>query len=137
MLCLAAGSGLAPILDVTEAALRRGFRNRVGLIVSARTRADAYGVGMFSWWRTKHRKFDYAITFTREQAEEYLHGQIDAILPRLYPDLSGHSVFVAGSRGFVDTCVAKAKELGAREGFIHTEGFFLQQQHADAEGRRA
>uniref|UniRef100_UPI00333E9BEA 2Fe-2S iron-sulfur cluster-binding protein n=1 Tax=Castellaniella defragrans TaxID=75697 RepID=UPI00333E9BEA len=135
VLCLAAGTGLSPIMSLAEAALRRGYKKRVDLIFSARTRADVYGLGMMSWWRTKHRNFNYRITLTREQAEGYLHGRIDAILPGLYPDLSAHSLFVAGSPEFVDACVAVAKTLGAREGFIHKEGFFVQQQHADTDGR--
>src|SRR5690606_21486091 len=132
VLCLAARTGLSPIMDLTEAALRRGYKKRVDLIFSARTRADVYGVGMMSWWRTKHRNFDYKITLTREEAEGYLHGRIDQILPKLYPDLSAHSVFIAGSPEFVDACVAVAKSLGARDDFIHKEGFFVQQQHAEA-----
>jgi CDP-4-dehydro-6-deoxyglucose reductase len=127
VLCLAAGTGLAPILSLAEAALRRGFRKPVTLIYSARTRQDVYGLGLMSWWRTKHRNFDYRITLTREKAEDCLDGRIDAILPALFPDLSKHSVFVAGSPAFVDACVAAARQLGAREELLHSEGFFAQQ----------
>ncbi|MCX7896547.1 MAG: 2Fe-2S iron-sulfur cluster-binding protein [Rhodocyclaceae bacterium] len=128
VLCLAAGTGLAPILALAEAALRRGFRKPVMILISARTRADVYGVGMLSWWRTKHRLFDYRITLTREQAEGYLFGRIDAVLPPLMPDLSRHSVFVAGSPAFVETCVDLVKRLGAVEQAIHTESFYAQQK---------
>ncbi|WP_374261714.1 2Fe-2S iron-sulfur cluster-binding protein [Zoogloea sp.] len=128
VLCLAAGTGLAPILALTEAALRRGFRKPVTLLVSARTAADVYAQGMLAWWRTKHRAFDYKITLTRQDADGYLGGQVDAVLPGLFPDLSKHTVFAAGSPEFVDTCVTTVKALGARPELIHTEGFFAQQQ---------
>ncbi len=128
VLCLAAGTGLAPIVGLTETALRRGYRKPVTLIYSARTREDVYGVGLLAWWRTKHRNFDYKITLTREKADGYLEGRIDTILPSLFPDLSKHSVFVAGSPGFVDSCVAIVRQLGAQDQLIHTEGFFSQQQ---------
>ncbi|MFO1414076.1 MAG: 2Fe-2S iron-sulfur cluster-binding protein [Burkholderiales bacterium] len=127
VLCLAAGTGLAPIMGLTETALRRGYRKPVTLLYSARTREDVYSVGLLSWWRTKHRNFDYKITLTREKAEGYLDGRIDAILPGLFPDLSKHSVFAAGSPGFVEACVAAAKQLGASDKLIHTEGFYSQQ----------
>ncbi|HEX7380729.1 MAG TPA: 2Fe-2S iron-sulfur cluster-binding protein [Nevskiaceae bacterium] len=136
VLCLAAGTGLAPILDLAEAALRRGYRDKVSIILSVRTRAEIYGVGLMAWWRAKHRKFDYRITLTREQAEGYLHGRINTLLPTLYPDLSKYSVFIAGGTGFVNSCVEVVKALGADDKRIHTEGFFEQQTHADAEGRR-
>ncbi|MBS1158537.1 MAG: Ferredoxin:Oxidoreductase FAD/NAD(P)-binding:Oxidoreductase FAD-binding region [Proteobacteria bacterium] len=135
VLCLAAGTGLAPILALGEAALRRGFKKPVTMIFSARSREDIYAQGMMAWWRTKHRNFDYKITLTREQAEGYLAGRIDVVLPKLFPDLSKHTVFIAGSPEFVDTCVAAVKAQGARPETIYTEGFFAQQQPvvADAE----
>lgn len=127
VLCLAAGTGLAPILALAEAALRRGYKRPVAMVFSARTQADAYSQGMMAWWRTKHRNFDYQITLTQEEAEGFLSGRIDKVLPGLYPDLSKHSVFIAGSTGFVDHCVETVKKLGAQPELIHTEGFFSQQ----------
>jgi CDP-4-dehydro-6-deoxyglucose reductase len=90
---------------------------------------------MMAWWRTKHRNFDYKVTLTRESAEGFLAGRIDAVLPQLFPDLSKHTIFTAGSPEFVETCVATVRQLGAKEELIHTEGFFAQQQPvvADAE----
>lgn len=126
VLCLAAGTGLAPILALTDAALRRGYRKPVALLLSARTSADVYGRGMMEWWRTKHRNFDYRITTTREEAPGCLSGRVDVVLPKLHPDLSRHSVFAAGSPEFVETCVATAKRLGARDELIHSEGYFNQ-----------
>ncbi len=132
VLCLAAGSGLAPILSLTEAALRRGFRAKVTLLVSARTRADLYDEGMMAWWQARNRQFDYRATLTREkpgpESPELLSGRIPEILPGLFADLSQHSVFIAGSPGFVEDCVAAVKALGAREDRIHCERYVPQQQ---------
>ncbi len=127
VLCLVAGTGLAPILALAEAALRRGYRRPVTLIFSARTQADVLSEGMMIWWRTKHRNFDYKITLTREQREGYLSGRVDTILPQLFQDLSKHSIFAAGSPAFVKTCVTTAGTLGAKPELIHSEGFFAQQ----------
>ncbi len=129
VLCIAAGSGLAPILSLAEAALRRGFSAPVALIYSARTRADIYDEGLMAFWQMKHRNFRFVPTLTREQAPGLQHGHVPDILPKLYPDLSGHSLFVAGSPAFVDACVAAAKAVGARDELIHTEGFFSQSQN--------
>lgn len=127
ILCLAAGTGLAPILSLTEAALHRGFSKSVLLVFSARTRADVYGRGMLAWWRTKHRNFDYKLTLTREQAEGHLHGRVDRVLPSLCEDLSAHTIFAAGSPEFVETCIGAATARGAQQERIFTEGFFTQQ----------
>ena len=128
VLCLAAGTGLAPILALAEAALRRGFKKPVTMVFSARMQGDVYSQGLMAWWRTKHRNFDYKITLTREQAEGHLTGRIDVALPTLFKDLSKHTIFAAGSPEFVQTCVETALALGAKKELIHTEGFFAQQQ---------
>jgi len=131
VLCMAAGSGLAPILSLADAALRRGFRPPVTLLFSARTSADVYDRGLLMYWQARYPNFRFLVTLTRERREGELHGRIPGLLPGLFPDLSGYSVFVAGSPSFVDDCVAAARRLGARDGFIHTEGYFSE-QHPEA-----
>jgi CDP-4-dehydro-6-deoxyglucose reductase len=133
VLCLAAGTGLAPILALTEAALRRGFKKPVTLLFSARSMADIYSLGLLAWWRTKHRNFDYRVTLTREPAEGHLSGRVEKVLPELLPDLSKHTIFVAGSPAFVEHCIAVAKRLGAKDELIFSEGFFAQQQPVTAD----
>ncbi len=126
VLCLAAGSGLAPILSLTEAALRRGYAQPVTLMFSAREAADLYDLGLMRYWQARYPNFRYLPTLTREKKEGVLQGRIPAILGQHFPDLSRHSVFAAGTPGFVDDCVAAAKALGATDALIHTEGFFEQ-----------
>lgn len=128
VLCLASGSGLAPILALAEAALRRGYRKPVTLMFSARTEADLYDTGLMQFWETKHRNFSYKPSLTREKRDGRLHGRLPELLPQAFKDLSAHSVFVAGNPEFVTACVAAAKALGAREEMIHTEGYFAQAQ---------
>lgn len=130
VLCMAAGSGLAPILALAEAALRRGYRQPVSLMFSARNQEDLYETGIMNWWQAKNRHFRYLPTLTGTPAEGYtgLRGRIPDILPSQFADLSGHSIFVAGSPEFVDSCVAAAKALGAKDELIHTEGYFGQSQ---------
>jgi len=130
VLCLAAGSGLAPILALAEAALRRGYREPVTLMYSGHEPADLYDSGMMAWWEARHRGFRYLATLTGPRPADWsgLHGRIPALLPTLFQDLSAFSVFVAGSPAFVDDCVAAVKALGASAELIHTEGYFPQQQ---------
>ncbi|MGB8267361.1 MAG: 2Fe-2S iron-sulfur cluster-binding protein [Candidatus Velthaea sp.] len=127
VLCMAAGSGLAPILALTEAALRRGYRRPVTLLFSARTSADIYNAGLMAYWETRNRNFRFRPTLTQESGAT-LHGRIPAILPALYPDLSEYSVFIAGNPGFVEDCGAAARALHARDDRIHTERYIPQDQ---------
>lgn len=128
VLCLAAGTGLAPILSLAEAALRRGFKLPVTLLFSARTREDVYDAGLMAFWEAKHRNFNFRVTYTGDaqapSGPATLHGRVPELLPKMFGDLSAHSVFIAGSPGFVDDCVAAVLSLGARRGRIHTEGYY-------------
>ncbi len=126
VLCLAAGSGLAPIMALTEAALRRNYRPPVTLLFSAQTEADVYCRGEMAWWKARHRRFRFVPTLTREEREGWLHGRIPTVLPGLFPDLSQHTIFVAGTPAFVDDCVAAVLALGATRDRIHTEGYHAQ-----------
>lgn len=126
VLCLAAGSGLAPILSLTEAALKRGYRQPVTLIFSARTEEDVYAAGRLAYWARVHRNFRWHVTLTREQRTGRLHGRVPDVLPGMCPDLSGTSVYIAGSTAFTEDCIAAAKRLGVPEGLLHHEKFSSQ-----------
>lgn len=125
VLCLASGSGLAPILSLAEAALSRGYNKPVTIIYSGRTSEDVYCRGTMAFWEARYRKFRFIETTTRDSGEGY-HKRIPDLLPELFPDLSDYSVYAAGNPDFVEACVEKAKELGAPEARIHTEGYFEQ-----------
>jgi CDP-4-dehydro-6-deoxyglucose reductase len=126
VICLAAGSGLAPILSLTEAALSRGFSLPVTLMMSAKTQADLYEMGLISYWQNKYKNFKFIPTLTKDTLPEYISGRIPEVLSSIFKDLSGHSVYIAGGTDFVESCTTAVKRLGAQEKLIHTEGYFSQ-----------
>jgi CDP-4-dehydro-6-deoxyglucose reductase len=126
VLCLAAGSGQAPILSLADGALRRGYSAPVTLLFSARTVDDVYAQGQLAYWTHMHRNFKSLVTLTREQRGGMLHGRIPDILPDLFPDLSAHSVFIAGSPAFSEGCLSVVKQLGAKDELLHMERFVDQ-----------
>lgn len=69
VLCLAAGSGLAPILALTDAALRRGFPQSVTLVVSASDASEDLAVGLLRWWEATNRNFRALTTYTRPREQ--------------------------------------------------------------------
>ncbi|MFA6237498.1 MAG: 2Fe-2S iron-sulfur cluster binding domain-containing protein [Bacteriovorax sp.] len=125
VLCLAQGSGLAPIMSLASAALLRGgFKYPATIIFSAKTKDDVFEKGLFKFLSTKFRNFKFNATYTGEQYPNELFGRIQKILPELYKDLSGYSVYIAGAPGFVEENLEICKALGAKRENIHTEGFY-------------
>ncbi len=126
-LFLAAGSGLAPIRSLIEAALSAGARRSLTLIFSARTEGDVIDGERFESWRTGSPHFRFIRTLTRASGAPP-HGRIPVLLPTLCEELSDHDVFVAGAPQFVSACARAAEALQACHGRLHTEVFFAEPQ---------
>ena len=128
ILCLASGSGLAPILSLLNAYLSRGNKNPVTLLFSAKTKEDLLDFGKLKYLESKYLNFTYKYTLTQQSNEEgRLEGRINSVLPQLLPDLSNYSVYIAGGVSFVGSCKQTVEELGATEELIHMEEYFAQQ----------
>jgi len=123
-LYLAAGSGLAPIRALAEAALETIRRRPLILVFSARTEAEVLDRDRFLSWQAMHPHFRFIPTLTRGTGPGP-HGRIPDVLPDLCPDLGGHEVFVAGAPGFILACASVAEALGAARERVHTEPFFV------------
>jgi CDP-4-dehydro-6-deoxyglucose reductase, E3 len=122
-LFLAAGSGLAPMRSLIEAALSTGARRSLTLVVSARTEADVIDRERFTRWQALHPQFHYVRTLTRATGPG-LHGRIPAVLPSVCGELVHNDVFIAGASGFVVACAAAVEAAGVCRAHIHTELFF-------------
>ena len=128
ILCLASGSGLAPILSLLNAYLSRGNKNPVTLLFSAKTKEDLLDFGKLKYLESKYLNFTYKYTLTQQSNEEgRLEGRINTVLPQLLPSLSNYSVYIAGGVSFVGSCKQTVEELGAKEELIHMEEYFAQQ----------
>jgi CDP-4-dehydro-6-deoxyglucose reductase len=125
VLCLAAGSGLAPILALTDAALRRGFSHPVTLVLSARTEQDVYPRGLLAHYERRYPNFRFLRTLTREEGPPP-RGRIPAILPELAASLDGVSVFIAGPEAFVEDVRAACLRLGADPSSLYREPYVPQ-----------
>lgn len=120
---LAAGSGLAPIRALLEAALTELRRESLTLIFSGRNQADVIDRERLARLQLHEPRFRSIRTLTR-QAGPPPRGRIPARLADLVGWLEGHDVFIAGAPGFVAACATAAAALGAKQAQIHTEAFF-------------
>ncbi len=128
ILCLASGSGLAPILSLLNAYLSRGNKNHVTLLFSAKTREDLLHFGEIKYLESKYVNFKFKYTLTQESNKEGgLEGRIDKVLPNILPSLDNYSIYIAGGVPFVHSCKDTVESLGAQKELIHMEEYFAQQ----------
>jgi CDP-4-dehydro-6-deoxyglucose reductase, E3 len=124
VLCLAQGSGLAPILSLSQAALLRGgFSYPATVLFSARSIEDLFEVGLMRYLEKKFKHFKFHFTLTVQDGEGDLQGRIPEVLPKLFSNLRYYDVYIAGSPEFVEDCKKVALTLGGVDEQIHTESF--------------
>jgi CDP-4-dehydro-6-deoxyglucose reductase len=125
VLCLAGGSGLAPILAIARRALVAGYPDPIRLILSVRDRGEAFALDALHALDRRHAHFSYGIALTRasEAPAGWRRGRIPDWLADELPDLSAWQVLAAGPPGFVDACVAAARAQGAAAERILTDSF--------------
>lgn len=126
-LLLAAGSGLAPIRALVEAALPDTRRPALTLLFSARTEADVIDADGWAAWQAREPRLRFARTLTRGPGPPP-RGRLPALLAQLAGDLDDEDVFIAGASGFVVACAETALGLGARRARIRTEVFYAESQ---------
>ena len=122
-LYLAAGTGLAPIRSLVEAALEGGRRASLTLVFSARTEADVIDGARFTRRQAREPRFRFIRTLTGAPGPPPL-GRVPELLPSLGALPAQADVFVAGAPGFVTACSRALTELGARRVAIRTEVFY-------------
>ncbi|MGH6900950.1 MAG: 2Fe-2S iron-sulfur cluster-binding protein, partial [Geminicoccaceae bacterium] len=89
VLCLAGGSGLAPVLAIVRRALAGGYPDPIELILSARDRSEVFALDALHALSRRHGKFSYRVTLTRarEAAPGWRLGRIPDWLAEESPDL--------------------------------------------------
>jgi CDP-4-dehydro-6-deoxyglucose reductase, E3 len=125
LLCLAGGSGLAPILSVVRHALAGGHADPIELILSVGDRSEAFALDALHALARRHANFTYRITLTRAPAAApgWRLGRIPDWLGSEHPDLADWHVLAAGPPRFIDACVAAARTLEAADERILTDSF--------------
>lgn len=127
VLCLAGGSGLAPVLAVLQGALGKGYADPVRLVLSVRDQSEVFALDACHALARRHENFSCQVTLSRavqvDPATGWRCGRVPDWLADDILDLSGWHVLVAGPPGFVDACAATAQGLGASDQRILSDSF--------------
>lgn len=134
MLCVAGGSGLAPVLSLLRGALQSLRRPReVTLVFGARTQQDLYMLDAIEALRREWPvRFDFVPVLANEPADSAWAGRrgmiADQLVEVLGPLLGAHQAYLCGPPGMIDSCVDALKAGGVPEPGIHCDRF-LDQSH--------
>jgi len=111
LLCVAGGTGLAPLKAILEDAARSGFERRAHLFVGARDEHGLYD--MKALWRMAARLPWLTVVPAVSDGPTWIgeHGLLPDVLER-YGTWTGHDVLVSGSPSMIRATVARLEDLG-------------------------
>lgn len=127
MLCVAGGTGLAPILSILRGALSVGMANPVHLYVGVRSPRDIYGLDWLLELQALHPAFHLHIVVTSGgDPREQRCGLVTDAIAADHPRLDGWRAYLCGSPPMVEAATVLARQRGVAPEHIHADAFYTQ-----------
>ncbi len=106
IVCIAGGSGLAPIRSIILDMIDRGISNRKAtFFFGAVTKKDLYYVEEFKEIEKNHPWFRFVPALSRDDSDHpYTKGLITDVVASNYSDLKNMEAYLCGSPGMIDAC---------------------------------
>jgi len=126
LVCVAGGSGLAPILAMLDEAQWAGDTRAVTLLFGARARRDLYELAEIDALRARWPShFAFVPVLSQAAADDGWDGAHGAVGERLaaLPDLADATLYLCGPPPMVDHCVARLADAGVADGRVFVDKF--------------
>ncbi len=127
MLCVAGGTGLAPVLAIVRGALESGMRNDIHVYFGVRSARDAYCTELLFALAERHRNLKVHVVVAEGQAGPGQRGGIvtDAVA-RDWTSLAGWRAYLCGAPPMVDAATLVARERGIDTDHIYADAFYAK-----------
>lgn len=127
MLCVAGGTGLAPILSILRGAIEGGMRNPIHLYVGVRSPKDVYGVDRLNELRQAHPalKVHVVVSAGGDPATQRC-GLVTQAIEQDLGDLDGWRAYLCGSPPMVEAATLVARTKGVAPEHVYADAFYPQ-----------
>lgn len=126
MLCVAGGTGLAPVLSIVRGALAHGMRNPIHLYFGVRSERDVYGLPWLQALQQRHAALKLHVVAAGGAARAQRSGLVTDAIAHDLPDLSGWRAYLCGSPPMVEAATRLVQRLGLAPERIHADAFYPQ-----------
>ena len=136
MLCVAGGTGLAPVLSIVRGALARGMTNPIEIYVGARSSADVYGLAWLRELASRHDGIRLHVVTTLDSTDisddaeqRFRAGHVTEALAadfRGTDALVGWRAYLCGAPPMVDAATRLLRERGIDSAHIYADAFYAQ-----------
>ncbi len=125
MLCVAGGTGLAPILSIVRGAIAAGMDNPIRLYFGVRSPADIYGLEQIDALRAALPSLQVDVVVTTDgNASGRRVGLVTEAIAADMDDFRGWRAYVCGAPPMVEAAAALLKQRGIDERQLHADAFY-------------
>ena len=127
MLCVAGGTGLAPILSIVRGAIAAGLRNAIHLYFGVRSPRDAYGLHWLAELQRRHPALQlHTVVAAGGDPREQRCGLVTEAIEHDLGRLDGWRAYLCGSPPMVEAASALVRHKGIEPARIHADAFYTQ-----------
>lgn len=125
MLCVAASTGLAPILSIVRGALAAGMDNPIHVYFGARAARDVYGLSWLHDLQQRHAQLHaHCVVAADDAAPGQRRGLVTDALAQDWSDVSGFRAYVCGSPPMVEAASLLLRQRGLAAEQIYADAFY-------------
>lgn len=127
VICIAGGSGMAPIWSIVRHMKEKGITHRpTTYFFGALTQRDLFFMDEFKQLEQECPWFHFVPALSKEPADSGWQGErglITDVVGRHFPDASKHEAYLCGSPGMIDASIAVLKKNGMPEQNVFYDKF--------------
>lgn len=126
VICIAGGTGLAPMLSVIRGALESGMTSHpIHLFFGVRGVRDVYGEEVLAHLARDYPCFHYHIVLSAPAGDTvYRHGLVTDAVTETLPRLVGWRAYLGGPPPMVEAATRLLAQRGVEPGHIHADAFY-------------
>ena len=125
MLCVAGGTGLAPVLSIVRAALAAGMAQPIHLYFGVRTPRDVYGLAWLEQLRERHANLHlHVVVSTGNDDPRRRGGVVTDAVSRDWASLAGWRAYLCGAPPMVEAAAMLARKKGVLPGHVYADAFY-------------
>jgi ferredoxin-NAD(P)+ reductase (naphthalene dioxygenase ferredoxin-specific) len=127
MLCVAGGTGLAPVLSIVRGALESGMRNDIHVYFGVRSERDIYCTDTLAGLAERYSNLKVHVVVTEGSDDPALRsGIVTEAVAADWSSLAGWRAYLCGAPPMVDAATLVARERGIDTNHIYADAFYAK-----------
>jgi ferredoxin-NAD(P)+ reductase (naphthalene dioxygenase ferredoxin-specific) len=124
MLCVAGGTGLAPILSIIRGVVAEGMQNPIHLYFGVRSERDIYGRQWLADLQLQHSQLHVHVVVTSGQALGCRSGLVTEAIAQDWRSLEGFRAYLCGAPPMVEAATLLVQQMGVLPEQIYADAFY-------------